>query len=101
MSVRIRITPEAEAQAESAAAWWRGNRPGAPALFGDELAGALTLLSAAPEAGPRYRRRGVPGLRRLLLPRTRYHVYYLYDAEAGVCMVAAVWGAVRGRGPRV
>lgn len=101
MKVRVRTTPQAEAQAEVAAAWWRRNRPAAATLFADELSGALDLLADAPDIGRRYRRVGIPGLRRVLLPVTRYHVYYVHEIDAGECVVLAVWSAVRGRGPRL
>ena len=101
MQVPVRTTPQAEVQAEEAAAWWRVNRPAAPTLFADELAGALDLLGGAPDLGRRYRRVRIPGLRRLLLPVTLYHVYYVHDVRAAECVVLAVWSALRGRLPRL
>jgi len=101
MKVRVRATSEAHSQALLAAVWWRANRPAARDLFIHELAGALDLLERAPNAGRRYPAGSIPGLRRLLLPSTRYHVYYVHDSEAGEVIVLAVWSAVRGRGPRV
>lgn len=99
MTARVSITPEAEEQAEQAAEWWEGNRPAAPMLFVEEFSGALDLLTSAPDVGRRYLHVGIPGLRRLLLPATRYHVYYVH--EGGVCLVLAVWSALRGRPPRL
>ena len=101
MRVGIRTTPQAEAQALAAAAWWRRNRPAAPDLFTNELAGAFDLLARAPEIGHRFRHSRVPGVRRLMLPGTRYHVYYVYDEEGSECVILAVWSAVRGRAPRL
>ena len=101
MRVRIRTTPQAEAQALAAATWWRKNRPAAPNLFTNEMAGAFDLLAGAPEIGHRYPDSRVPGVRRLLLPGTRYHLYYVYDQEASECVILAVWSAVRGRAPRL
>lgn len=43
-------------------------------------------------------RRGVI-IRRLLLPRSRYHVYFSNDEARQLVEVRAVWGATRGRGP--
>ena len=101
MSVVIRTTPQADAQAQRADAWWRTNRPAAADLFTEELAGAFDLLGRAPDIGCRYRRAGVPGLRRILLPATRYHVYYVHLRDQQTCSVLAIWGAVRGRVPRI
>jgi hypothetical protein len=38
-------------------------------------------------------------VRRILLPRTRYHAYYVSDAEAVV--IVSIWGTQRGQGPKV
>lgn len=101
MTVRIRTTPEAEAHAELADGWWRHHRQDAADLFASELAGSFDLLAAAPEIGRRYRHKGIDGLRRLLLPATRYHIYYVFDRDAATIVVLSVWSAVRGRSPRL
>jgi plasmid stabilization system protein ParE len=101
MSVVVRTTALADTQATAVDAWWVENRPAAPTLFSAELAGGLALLAITPDIGRRYRRRSIPGLRRLLLPGSRYHVYYVHDAEAGEVLVLAVWSAVKGRGPHL
>jgi plasmid stabilization system protein ParE len=44
-----------------------------------------------------YRQSPIVGIRRVLLPRTRYHVYYV--AREDVVLVLAVWHAKRGSGP--
>lgn len=97
----VRTTPESAAQVLEAAAWWRANLPAAPDLFVQEFAGAIDLLPRAPDVRRRYRQAGIPGLRRLLLPSSWYHVYYAHDSEKGECIVLAVWSAVRGSGPRL
>jgi len=45
--------------------------------------------------------REIPGVRRILLSQSRYHVYYVHDEKRGEVLVLAIWSAVRGRGPRV
>ncbi|MCI0341405.1 MAG: type II toxin-antitoxin system RelE/ParE family toxin [Planctomycetales bacterium] len=99
MTVEVRLDPAAEAQADTVDLWWRANRRIAPDLFSEELARAMALLSQVPRAGRLYRRRGIPGLRRLLLPATRYHAYYVHRPEEGDVVLLAVWSAVRGQGP--
>ena len=89
MTTVVRTTPEADAHALDAAAWWRANRPAAPDLFAQELTGAIDLLTRAPDVGKRYRRSGPRGLRRLLLPASRYHIYYVHDSEKNECIVLA------------
>ncbi|MCC6811660.1 MAG: type II toxin-antitoxin system RelE/ParE family toxin [Deltaproteobacteria bacterium] len=92
---RCRRTPEA------CNAWWRENRPAAPALFADELEAALARMSAQPDSGRPMPRKNRPGLRRVEMPRTRYYVLYEHDAATHTVYVHAVWSALRGRGPRL
>jgi hypothetical protein len=35
------------------------------------------------------------------LPKTEQHVYYALDEQAEVVMVLTIWGARRGRGPKL
>lgn len=99
MTVQIVVQPEAAEQTRAIDAWWRENRPKSPELFFDELGAAFALLAQAPEAGPRYQSTEIPGLRRVMLRRTRYHLYYVYDAAAERVTVLAVWSALKGRTP--
>ena len=98
--MRLVFTPEAEGQAEDCDRWWRENRD-AKDLFARELAGTATLLCEAPNVGSMYTMiDGLP-VRRVLLRKTRTHLYYAVDGDAGLVTVLAVWGAPRGRGPRL
>jgi plasmid stabilization system protein ParE len=101
VTVAVQTSPEADAQARVAASWWRENRPRAPTRFVEELRAAFALLAESPEAGVRVRRRGIRALRRLLLPVTAYHVYYVYQPALARVAVISIWSALRGRGPRV
>jgi len=93
----VRITPEAERKIAAIQAWWKENRQRAPNLFAEEFASALDLVARLPRAGRRRRHRSVPGLRRLLLRSSRYHVYYAPANDT--LFVLAVWNAHRGTGP--
>jgi plasmid stabilization system protein ParE len=99
MKTSVRITDEADQQSLAAESWWISNRPSAPELFVRELADAFDRLRRLPSIGRPYRVRGVNGVRRLYLPATRYHVYYVYEPELHEVTVLAVWSAVRGKGP--
>jgi plasmid stabilization system protein ParE len=98
--VKLELAPRAVREAERCAGWWRGHRPAAPTLFETELRAALDQVRSAPRVGGVYET--VAGLeyRRLLLPETRYHLYYRVVSPDHV-RVLAVWSAVRGRGPRL
>jgi plasmid stabilization system protein ParE len=95
--VKVELSAEAEAQVDRIDAWWREHRQAAPDLFADELDEAVRALAATPGIGVRYAPK--PGVRRVLLTRTRYHLYVI--EEAARVYVVAVWSAYRGRGPRL
>ena len=38
-------------------------------------------------------------VRRVLLPKTKNHAYYIVDRTEVVVIIVAVWGAPNGRGP--
>lgn len=48
--------------------------------------------------GIRYASRAIPGLHRMLLRASRYHVYYTYNDD--MVAIVGIWGAVRGTTPR-
>jgi plasmid stabilization system protein ParE len=77
--------------------WWRANRPGSQDLFLSELRRSLAVLALSPGIGTRALSERTPGLRRVLLERTRYHVYFRVSGER--LEVAAVWHASRGSLP--
>ena len=65
-----------------------------------ELGEALDQIENDPLFGTIFRGR-TKVYRRILMPKTRYHLFYEYFPEAGVLAVAAVWSAVRGSGPEI
>ena len=99
--MEVIVVPDAELQIRAIDGWWRENRLAAPALFSEELATAIELISGAPRIGRRRRHRGVPGLRRVLMRATRYHLYYAPSDDGKRLFVLAVWSAHRGKTPVV
>ena len=99
MTYRVRLTSEARRQLLEIDAWWAANRSGAPVLLATELARAVSLLSTMPGLGKAYRGATAEPYRRLLLRRSRFHLYYSIDEGARTVMISAVWSAVRGHGP--
>jgi plasmid stabilization system protein ParE len=81
-------------------AWWKTNRSAAPRMFEEELAAAFELMANVPAAGEAWPS-ALPDVRRWLLPKTRYHVYYTTDANQAVVVVRMIWYAARGRSPRL
>jgi len=99
MRARVVIVAEAEQQLRDVDRWWVRNRQAAPDLFLNELDRAIDLLSETPEIGPRFHRTRRTGIRRLLLRRSKYWVYYLYDANRAIVYILAIWSTFRGSDP--
>ena len=97
--MRIEIGKRARRQVERESDWWAKNRPYAPTLFDDELAAAFRRLLTEPACGVGYPTARRPGLRRILLPRSEYHVYFALERGGSVIAIHSVWGARREREP--
>ena len=93
----VRLVPRGVRQGKVVDAWWRENRLASPGLFAEELASAIEALAAAPEIGSKYDAMDVPGIRRLLLRATQFHVYYDFDGTT--VRVLALWSCHRGSSP--
>jgi plasmid stabilization system protein ParE len=94
---RVLIAPDAEAQIIVVRSWWLTHRDQAPDLFDRELDAAVAAIGNAPAAFPLYRRENDADVRRVLLPRTRYALYF--TIEPAHVLVVAVWHTARGSGP--
>jgi plasmid stabilization system protein ParE len=99
MSRRVRFTKEARVQFDTADEWWQRNRTAAPDAFWNEFIEVAERLTEMPESGAPVRMRGEPGLRRILLPTSKYHVYY--EITPRLIRVRSVWSALRGSPPSI
>jgi len=93
------VVPTALEQVRKVDEWWQRERVSVPDLFVEEFCAALDRLAAVPSSGAVYDGGHRRDLRRLLMPRTRYHVYYV--AAQDRVAVLAVWHATRGERPRL
>jgi plasmid stabilization system protein ParE len=100
-SYSVIVAPSARAHAQRIDEWWRENRPKAPDLFARELDAAFVRIAAAPMAVAVYRETKGRAIRRLLMPRTSYHVFFEVNERQEKVHVLAVWHAARGRAPRL
>jgi plasmid stabilization system protein ParE len=82
-------------------AWWVANRPKAPTLFTDELEATFRLLCELRNAGVGWPTTRRPELRRLLMPETKNHVYFMVNEKTQTVHVLSVWGGPRGTTPRL
>ena len=93
----IAFSARAQREIEEAAQWWLEHRDKAPLAFEEDLAKVLDIIDHAPNIGQLVPSR-TRFLRRILLPRVRYYLYYR-DTAPGV-EVLALWHASR-RPPRL
>lgn len=96
---RVVFSHAAAAQAQVIADWWTLNRTAAPDMFVRELDATVRLLETSPLLGSHYVRAPLPGVRRLLIGRSHYHVYWEVDAATRTVTITAIWHARRGSGP--
>jgi plasmid stabilization system protein ParE len=71
-SLKIEFSPDALEQIRAIHDWWRTHRAAAPELLREELAATLEMIRSSPKVAKVYSFSAIPGLRRTLMPRTRY-----------------------------
>ena len=97
MTLRVKVSARAASQIRRAAEWWAENRPAAPGAIRIDIGDALALLAEQPGIGALYEGARTKGVRRLLVGRIRYFIYY--RATSDTLDVLAVWHVSRGRQP--
>lgn len=98
--MKLVLLDEARQQFEAEDAWWREHRD-AKDLFVEEFSAVLGHIGNAPEVGQRYRRTRGKLIQRMLMKKTRCHIYYWHNQVDAVIEVHSVWGARRRRGPKL
>jgi plasmid stabilization system protein ParE len=101
VTYRLRTSRRAGRHIREAAAWWQANRDKAPLAFAEDLSDALRLVSELPRAGEPVRHAGMPNVRRVLLARTGYHLYYIVDEAAATIELLVLWHTRRGMKPEL
>jgi plasmid stabilization system protein ParE len=91
--ITVVLVDAADEQLREIGEWWVANREACPLMLMEEFDRCLSLLESSPAAGSRFYGSRVPGVRRLVMRRTKHHVYYLYDEPSAIVYVLAVWGA--------
>jgi len=99
LSYRLRVAPQAAAQIRAGAIWWARNRSKAPAAFTEDIEKGFELARSLPSVGEPVRHSRLPGVRRLLLARVRYHLYYSVSHETETVEILALWHTSRGTTP--
>lgn len=101
MTYAVLLSQEAERQFLSAHEWWLENRSASPNLLLDEFEEMVSFLEILPDTGRAFCRATVPGVRRILLRKSGYWLYYVPDHLHSVVHILAVWSAHRGSDPRL
>jgi plasmid stabilization system protein ParE len=96
--VKIVLLDEARDCFEAEDRWWREHRD-AKELFVTEFEEVLRQVASTPDIGQRYRRAGGKLIQRMLMRKTRCHVYYFQDPQRELVEIHSIWGARRQRGP--
>lgn len=100
-SLPVVFTATARRQVERAQAWWKENRPAARDAIPGELRVALQLVASQPACGAVVSSTRFRGVRRILLRRVGYFLYYRVAPRKKQLEVLAFWHARRGKGPAV
>ena len=96
--MRVLISKRAARAAERIDEHWRAHADH-PAVFAAEFLAAIESLESTPLPGSSVPTEKRPGLKRLLLPRSRCHIYF--EVEATEIRILHVWHAARGRAPHL
>jgi hypothetical protein len=98
--VRVRFTPEARLAVREKRMWWEQHREKAPRLFVEELAAVVARLrEGTDEERQQYAAQSGRIIWRLLMPKTRNHVYFRVNEVAAEVEILVVWNAVSGATP--
>jgi len=95
----LRVVRSAEREIREAAAWWQVNRPAARDLLYSELARGFELVTNHPSIVAQAADIELGGVRRLLLYRISYHMYYRVDQD--MVEILAFWHTSLGQGPSI
>ena len=99
MALRVKVSARAASHIRVAAEWWAENRPAAPGAVRKDIGEALALLAQQPGIGASYEGSKTRGVRRLVVGRIRYFIYYRATTDA--IEVLAVWHVSRSKQPVV
>lgn len=94
------ISKRAARAAERIDARWR-ERADHPATFAYEFLDAIERLEASGGVGTPFPTSRRPNLKRVLLPRSRCHVYFEVDESRREVHILHVWDGRRERGPKL
>ena len=98
--MNIKITKRAQRLVEQENSWWFENAD-YPLTFEQEFESVLLRLLEMPMLGVPYPTEKRPHLLRVLLPKSKCHIYYTLEGAKTLIVIHSVWGACRKRGPKL
>jgi hypothetical protein len=97
--VKTRLAESAKLQVRERNRWWRKYREKAPKLFAEELRDVRRQIARKPNLGKVYAVHQGVVIRRILMPKTRTHIFYeVHDTER-IISIVFLWGAQQGSEP--
>jgi plasmid stabilization system protein ParE len=99
--VKLRVGKRAQKQAANIEQWWVEHSPASPDLFAGELEQTFHHICSVRIAGVGWPTPLRPTLRRILMPRSQNHVYFVIHERTQTVHVLAIWGAPRGNTPNL
>ncbi|HEY5955328.1 MAG TPA: hypothetical protein VIV60_02195 [Polyangiaceae bacterium] len=96
----IRIGRRAQRLVDRENSWWLDNAD-YPLTFEEEFENVLLRLRDVPMLGVSYPTAKRPHLQRVLLPKSKCHIYYTLENDKTLIVIHSVWGACRKRGPKL
>ena len=91
----LQTTRRAAREIRAASKWWDENRPAAPDAFRDAIDKAFELICTQPNIGAIATNVKLPGVRRILLSKVQYYLYYRVKSKPHVVEVVAIWHTSR------
>jgi plasmid stabilization system protein ParE len=91
----LEVTRRAAREIRTASEWWDENRRAAPEAFREAIEKAFELICTQPTIGAVATNVKLPGVRRILLSRVRYYLYYRVKSNPHAVQVVALWHTSR------
>ena len=99
MALTYVLKARARREIERAAVWWSANRLAAPGAVRKDVEEGLNILVEQPGLGVKVQTSRSAEVRRLLLDRTKYFLYY--RVRGNELEVLSFWHSSREHGPSV
>jgi plasmid stabilization system protein ParE len=91
----LHTTRRAAREIRAASKWWNENRPAAPDAFRDAIEKVFELICSQPDIGAAATNVRLPGVRRILLSKVQYYLYYRVKSKPHAVEVVAIWHTSR------